>query len=148
MGDSAALEETKIEEQAADNSALGGLDTASDSGFSSSHGDLNNAMEELSGLGNPTGASGSRQAPPLAAGDANDLIWDIPVDVNIVLGTTQLSVARLMELEPGEVVELNRRVGEPLDITVNGRKIARGEIVMREDDSSKFAIQVVEIVGR
>ena len=76
------------------------------------------------------------------------MIWDIPVDVNILLGTTQLSVARLMALEPGEVVELNRRIGEPLDITVNGRRVAKGEIVMREDDTSKFAIQVVEIIGR
>ena len=92
-------------------------------------------------LSSPTDGTG-------AGGDANDLIWDIPVDVNIVLGTTQLSVARLMELEPGEVVELNRRIGEPLDITVNGRKVAKGEIVMREDDPTKFAVQVVEIVGR
>ena len=141
MGDSAALEQ---ENTMADSAvSLEGADG------SQNEQDLNDTMAQLDGLGSPpTGAGGRTSGQAGAGGDANDLIWDIPVDVNIVLGTTQLSVARLMELEPGEVVELNRRIGEPLDITVNGRKVAKGEIVMREDDPTKFAVQVVEIVGR
>ena len=139
MGESAALDEATVDE------AVGGESES----FASSERSLDSAIEELSGLGDDN-ASGSKTRAAAAAtgGDASDLIWDIPVDVNILLGTTQLSVARLMALEPGEVVELNRRIGEPLDITVNGRRVAKGEIVMREDDTSKFAIQVVEIIGR
>ena len=137
MGDSAALDQTPADDA---------VDNAS---FSDSVQNLDSAIEELSGLGGDTAPSAvSGAAAGLGNNDASDLIWDIPVDVNIVLGTTQLSVARLMALEPGEVVELNRRIGEPLDITVNGRRVARGEIVMREDDTSKFAVQIVEIVGR
>ena len=139
MGESAALDEAPVDEAIADET----------SGFASSERSLDSAIEELSGLGDSNSAEtkGSTGAAS-TGGAASDLIWDIPVDVNIVLGTTQLSVARLMALEPGEVVELNRRIGEPLDITVNGRRVAKGEIVMREDDTSKFAIQVVEIIGR
>lgn len=139
MGESAALDEAPVDEAVAEENAS----------FASSERSLDSAIEELSGLGddNAAGAKGAT-GTATSGGDASDLIWDIPVDVNIVLGTTQLSVARLMALEPGEVVELNRRIGEPLDITVNGRRVAKGEIVMREDDTSKFAIQVVEIIGR
>ena len=139
MGESAALDEATVDE------AVGGESES----FASSERSLDSAIEELSGLGDDN-ASGSKTGAAAAAtgGDASDLIWDIPVDVNILLGTTQLSVARLMALEPGEVVELNRRIGEPLDITVNGRRVAKGEIVMREEDKTKFAVQIVEIVGR
>ena len=138
MGENAALDET-LEEDIA---------PAEETSFSQSQNDLNNAIEELSGLGDSELGTAPQAAPVQTSADASDLIWDIPVDVNIVLGTTQLSVARLMSLEQGEVVELNRRVGEPLDITVNGRKVAKGEIVMREDDKTKFAVQIVEIIGR
>jgi len=138
MGESAALDETMEDEI---------ISTDEDS-FSQSQNDLNNAIEELSGLGEDGPAAGIAASATQGGSDASDLIWDLPVDVNIVLGTTQLSVARLMALEQGEIVELNRRIGEPLDITVNGRKVARGEIVMREDDKTKFAVQIVEIVGR
>ena len=139
MGESAALDEAPVNEAVAEENAS----------FASSERSLDSAIEALSGLGDDNAAQAKANAGAgSSGGDASDLIWDIPVDVNIVLGTTQLSVARLMALEPGEVVELNRRIGEPLDITVNGRRVAKGEIVMREDDTSKFAIQVVEIIGR
>ena len=139
MGESAALDEAPVNEAVA----------AENASFASSERSLDSAIEQLSGLGDSNAAENKGSSVAASSGgDASDLIWDIPVDVNIVLGTTQLSVARLMALEPGEVVELNRRIGEPLDITVNGRRVAKGEIVMREDDTSKFAIQVVEIIGR
>ncbi|MEP1206308.1 MAG: FliM/FliN family flagellar motor switch protein [Rhizobiaceae bacterium] len=138
MGESAALDET-LEEN---------ITSTEEDSFSQSQSDLNNAIEELSGLGDDHPESGLASATSQAGAGASDLIWDLPVDVNILLGTTQLSVAKLMALEPGEIVELNRRIGEPLDITVNGRKVAKGEIVMREDDKTKFAVQIVEIVGR
>ena len=138
MGENAALDETLEED----------IVPAEEDSFGQGQSDLNNAIEELSGLGGGETGKVSDPAPAQSGSDASDLIWDIPVDINIVLGTTQLSVARLMSLEQGEVIELNRRVGEPLDITVNGRKVAKGEIVMREEDKTKFAVQIVEIVGR
>ena len=141
MGESAALEQTSEDDR-----PIEGADS-----FSESQNDLNRAIEELSGLGDSTTPSSFGEAQAVrsdASATASDLVWDIPVEINIVMGTARLTVARLMELENGEVVELDRRVGEPLDIAVNGRNIAKGEIVMMDDDPTKFAIQVTELVGR
>ncbi len=57
-------------------------------------------------------------------------IYDVPVKVTAVLGKTRLNVAELMTLGAGSIIELDRRVGEPIDLYVNDRLIARGELVM------------------
>ncbi len=57
-------------------------------------------------------------------------IYDVPVKVTAVLGKTRMNIAELMSLEAGAIVELDRRVGEPIDLYVNERLIARGELVM------------------
>jgi flagellar motor switch protein FliN/FliY len=81
-----------------------------------------------------------------AAGANLGVIMNIPVDVQIVLGTTEMPVSELMALQKGSTVALNRRIGEPVDVVVNGRKIARGEITVLESDPSRFGIRLTEII--
>ncbi len=82
------------------------------------------------------------------AGSMNSaLIMNIPVEVQIVLGSTEMPVSDLMALEKGSTVSLNRRIGEPVDVVVNGRRIARGEITVLESDPSRFGIKLTEIIA-
>lgn len=76
-----------------------------------------------------------------------DSILRIPVVLQVVLGSATMPVANLMKLGRGQVVALDHRVGEPVDIVVNGRVIARGEVVVVDDDSSRFGVSLTEIVG-
>ncbi len=76
-----------------------------------------------------------------------DVILRIPVNVQVVLGSATMPVANLLKLGRGAVVPLDHRVGEAVDVIVNGRVIARGEIVVVEDDNSRFGVSLTEIVG-
>lgn len=76
-----------------------------------------------------------------------DSILRIPVLMQVVLGSATMPVANLMKLGRGAVVPLDHRVGEPVDVMVNGRVIARGEIVIVEEDNSRFGISLTEVVG-
>ena len=75
------------------------------------------------------------------------VIMNIPVDVQIVLGSAEMPVSELMALQKGSTVALNRRIGEPVDVVVNGRKIAKGEITVLENDASRFGIRLTEIIN-
>ena len=81
------------------------------------------------------------------AGNA-DLIMSIPVEVQVVLGGTTMPVATLMNLGRGAVITLDKQIGDPVDIVVNGRVIARGEVIVMEDDSSRFGVSLTEIIGK
>lgn len=76
-----------------------------------------------------------------------DTILLIPVSVKVVLGSATLSIANLARLGRGAVIPLNKKVGEPVDVTVNGRLVARGEVVVLEDDGSRFGVSLTEVVG-
>jgi flagellar motor switch protein FliN len=76
-----------------------------------------------------------------------DAILRIPVAIQVVLGSAIMPVASLMKLSRGAVIPLDHRVGEPVDIVVNGRVVARGEVVVVEDDNSRFGVSLTEIVG-
>lgn len=76
------------------------------------------------------------------AGDVN-AIYDIPVQVSAVLGHSTMQVSQLLKLGRGAVVELDRKVGEAIDIYVNNRLVARGEVVVVED---KLGVTMTEIV--
>ncbi len=76
-----------------------------------------------------------------------DSILRIPVTVQVVLGSTMMPVSNLLKIGRGAVITLDRRVGEPVDVVVNGRTIARGELVVVEDENSRFGISLTEIVG-
>ena len=71
----------------------------------------------------------------------------IPVTVKIVLGSATMPVANLMKLGRGAVIPLDRRVGEPVDVVVNGRVVARGEVVVVDEATSRFGIKLTEVVG-
>jgi len=76
---------------------------------------------------------------------ASDLeaVFDVPVQVSAVLGRSKMDVAELLKLGPGTVLELDRRVGEAIDIYVNNRLVARGEVVLVED---KLGVTMTEII--
>lgn len=88
------------------------------------------------------------EAPRLAnaaAKSAADLehVFDVPVTVSAVLGRTRLEIASLVALGPGAILELDRRVGEPIDVFVNNRLVARGEVVLIDE---KLGVTMTEIV--
>jgi flagellar motor switch protein FliN/FliY len=76
-----------------------------------------------------------------------DVVMQLPVQVRVVLGSATMPVAALAKLGRGSIVALERKVGEPVDVTVNGRLIARGEVVVLEEDGARFGISLTEIVG-
>jgi flagellar motor switch protein FliN/FliY len=107
---------------------------------------LNRAIEELRDvLHEEEQQRPQAQAGILPAGPNSSLILDIPVEVQIILGSTEMAVSDLMGLQKGSTVALNRRIGEPVDVVVNGRRIARGEITVLENDPSRFGIRLTEI---
>ena len=99
------------------------------------------AANDLSRRGMPdTGASvGARRDQGLAA------IGSIPVSLQIVLGSANMSIAELARIDRGAIVKLDRRLGEPVDILINGRAIGRGEIIVVEDGEPCFAIAVTHL---
>lgn len=76
-----------------------------------------------------------------------EAVMRIPVTIQVVLGSAVMPVANLMKLRRGSAIPLDHRVGEPVDVVVNGRTVARGEVVVVEDDTSRFGISLTEIVG-
>jgi len=80
-----------------------------------------------------------------AARIAADLeaVFDVPVQVSAVLGRSKMDVGELLKLGPGTVLELDRRVGEAIDIYVNNRLVARGEVVLVEE---KLGVTMTEII--
>ena len=83
-----------------------------------------------------------------ASGAPNlDTILAIPVTVPVVLGTTTMPVARLMKLGRGAIISLDQKVGDSVNVLVNGRVVARGEVVVVDETSSRFGVSLTEIVN-
>lgn len=72
-----------------------------------------------------------------------ETVYDIPVQITVVLGRTSMQVNQLLKLGRGAVIELERKVGEPIDIFVNNRLVARGEVVVVED---RIGVTMTEII--
>ena len=119
---------------------------------------LDRAIAELRGVlheedrrPNPAGGLLASFEASRGVGAANpggtSVIMNIPVDVQIVLGAAEMPVSELMSLQKGSTVALDRRIGEPVDVMVNGRKIARGEITVLDSDPSRFGIRLTEIIA-
>lgn len=95
------------------------------------------------GFASVASATGQGAAP---GKENHAVIMDIPVDVQIVLGSTEMPVSELMALQKGSTVALDRKIGEPVDVVVNGRKIAAGEVTVLDSDPSRFGIKLTHIV--
>jgi flagellar motor switch protein FliN len=81
-----------------------------------------------------------------APGNMNiNLILDVAVTLSLEVGRARMSVRDLLQLAPGAIVELDRLAGEPLDVLVNGVRIARGEVVVVND---KFGIRLTDVVSQ
>ncbi|MCR5855844.1 flagellar motor switch protein FliN [Mesorhizobium sp. J428] len=119
--------------------------------------ELTKAIEELRGVlkeepaapAQPAAArpAATAAAPGAAPASNPNIIMNIPVEVQIVLGGAEMPVSDLLALQKGSTVALNRRIGEPVDVVVNGRKIARGEITVLESDPSRFGVKLTEIIA-
>jgi flagellar motor switch protein FliN/FliY len=72
-----------------------------------------------------------------------ETVFDVPVQVSAVLGRARMDVGEMLKLGPGTVLELDRKVGEAIDIYVNNRLVARGEVVLVED---KLGVTMTEII--
>jgi flagellar motor switch protein FliN len=81
---------------------------------------------------------------PVTRGAADlEAVFDVPVQVSAVLGRARMEVGELLKLGPGTVLELDRKVGEAIDIYVNNRLVARGEVVLVEE---KLGVTMTEII--
>jgi len=98
---------------------------------------VSNEME-LAELTEPGESNSSRSPRELEA------VYDIPVTVSAVLGKATMQVSQLLKLGRGAVVELDRKLGEAIDIYVNNRLVARGEVVMVDD--TRLGVTMTEIV--
>jgi flagellar motor switch protein FliN/FliY len=90
----------------------------------------------------PTGEAAEEAAASRTAGDL-ETVFDIPVHVSAVLGKSTMQVSQLLKLGRGAVVELDRKVGEAIDIYVNNRLVARGEVVVVDD---RLGVTMTEII--
>jgi flagellar motor switch protein FliN/FliY len=122
----AALEETGDAGQADIDALLGG-----DAG----HDRL--PMEEFASSPKPN-ENVSLEGPNL------DVILDIPVSISMEVGSTEISIRNLLQLNQGSVIELDRLAGEPLDVLVNGTLIAHGEVVVVNE---KFGIRLTDVIS-
>ena len=80
---------------------------------------------------------------PLLQTENIDLLLDVPLEVTVELGRTSKSIKEILDFAPGTIVELNRLAGEPIDVLVNGKYVAKGEVVVIEE---AFGVRVTEIV--
>ncbi len=85
-------------------------------------------------------------AQPVDSGDGPnlDVILDIPVTISMEVGSTDISIRNLLQLNQGSVVELDRLAGEPLDVLVNGTLVAHGEVVVVNE---KFGIRLTDVIS-
>ncbi|ATP47758.1 MULTISPECIES: flagellar motor switch protein FliN [Pseudomonas] len=125
----AALEETGDAGQADIDALLGGNTGNSGAGRL--------PMEEFASSPRPN-ENVSLEGPNL------DVILDIPVNISMEVGSTEINIRNLLQLNQGSVIELDRLAGEPLDVLVNGTLIAHGEVVVVNE---KFGIRLTDVIS-
>jgi flagellar motor switch protein FliN/FliY len=94
-------------------------------------------MDELTDL------SQMRDGDP-APGDELARLHDVPVELAVEIGRTRMTIRETLALAPGSIVSLNRLAGEPVDLLVNGKPLARGEVVVIDEE---FGLRITEIVS-
>jgi flagellar motor switch protein FliN/FliY len=122
--------ETKMADE--DNLNLSELDTSEAPATTESDDDLSNMTVEL-----------PERDTQLASIQDLEAVYDIPVQVSAVLGKSSMQVSQILKLGRGAVVELDRKVGEAVDIYVNNRLVARGEVVVVEE---RLGVTMTEII--
>ena len=80
---------------------------------------------------------------PVTQQENIDLIMDVPLDVTVELGRTSKSIKEILEFAPGTIIELDKIAGEPIDVLVNGKLVAKGEVVVIEES---FGVRVTDII--
>ncbi len=111
--------------------------------------DTENMDEESQSVDFPDMSGEDMESPALeddgGKRTASDLqaVFDVPVKVSAVLGRSRMEVSDLLKLKEGSVVELDRKVGEPIDIFINDRLVARGEVVIVEN---RLGVTMTEII--
>jgi flagellar motor switch protein FliN len=81
---------------------------------------------------------------PQAAGNDLSLVLDVPVELAVEIGRTTMTIRQTLALAPGSVVVLDRPAGEPVDLLVNGKRIARGEVVAIDEE---FGLRITEVTS-
>ncbi|MCI8495460.1 MAG: flagellar motor switch phosphatase FliY [Lachnospiraceae bacterium] len=81
---------------------------------------------------------------PITQQENIGLIMDVPLDVSVELGRTSKSIQDILEFAPGTIIELNKIAGEPIDVLVNGKYVAKGEVVVLEES---FGVRITEIIN-
>lgn len=87
---------------------------------------------------------GATTAGPALIDPSLEILLDIPIEITVELGRTKLLIREVLELGTGSVIEIDKAAGEPVDVLVNGRFVARGEVVVIEDN---FGVRVTEILS-
>jgi flagellar motor switch protein FliN/FliY len=103
----------------------------------------NLSLNELEGLGDDASGDGGKGGGGGGGGRELEAVYDVPVQVSAVLGKATMQVSQLLKLGRGAVVELDRKVGEAIDIYVNNRLIARGEVVVVDEH---LGVTMTEII--
>jgi flagellar motor switch protein FliN/FliY len=101
----------------------------------------------IPGGGGGSGGGGHFGPPPASGDNASrplDFILDIPLEISVELGRARMVINDLLQLGQGSVIELSKLAGEPLEIFVNGKLVARGEVVVVNE---KFGVRVTDIVS-
>jgi len=80
---------------------------------------------------------------PLQSQENIELIKDVPLEVTVELGRTHKSINEILDFAPGTIIELEKIAGEPIDVLVNGKYVAKGEVVVIEES---FGVRVTEII--
>ena len=100
-------------------------------------------LDDATDDGGPAPAPAADNVKPPTNAKELEAVYDIPVQVSAVLGTATMQVSQLLKLGRGAVVELERKVGEAIDIYVNNRLVARGEVVVVDD---RLGVTMTEII--
>jgi flagellar motor switch protein FliN/FliY len=111
------------------------------------------ADHEFAPLASPAGPAGPAAGPAIPAGSGPgrslaggpiELLHEVEMGVTVELGRTRMLVRDILDLSPGSVIELDRAAGAPIDVLVNGTLIARGEVVVIDEE---FGIRITEVIG-
>lgn len=86
----------------------------------------------------------ARPAPEARNGQNIDAMLNVGLNVQIVLGRTRMPIAQLLKLSRGSIIELDKRIGQPVEVVINDRLVARGDLVKLEDD--RIGVSLIEIV--